>query len=264
MSEQSNRDRRREPLTEDQVLSLYRDLHREVEAVRHKVKKLLPKVNWQAHGEWHEAVLRRVLRDRLPRFFEVNRGFVVKDGQSSGQIDILVTDIESPVLFREADFVICTPDVVRAAIEVKSNFEHESPAKAVANLEALIQMRLAARTPDPTRFFAGLFAFSGSGNDAKKLLHHLASARHSVEAVSCAVIGRSNFMQVEGTRPPEKGPRVEGKLGRYASYKCHRTAQGLFVNGLIQSLCGRSVADNAGEYFPSERGWMKLVADIAL
>ena len=79
--------------------------------------------HWGEDGRYKEAVLKSIILRFLPEQFNVGTGFVVRQINSQGQhkssyqIDLIIYDTSFPVLFKEGDFVILTPDAVNAIIE---------------------------------------------------------------------------------------------------------------------------------------------------
>lgn len=87
-----------------------------------RVRYLIGDQHWLSSGEWHEAIVRSLLRAHLPDRFEVSTGFVRwYDGIVSRQIDVLVWDrLRTAPLLHDGEFVILPPDGVVAVVEVKT------------------------------------------------------------------------------------------------------------------------------------------------
>lgn len=86
-----------------------------------------------APEDWRykEAILMNVIKKFLPKTVSIWTWFVVSwwlsredPHNASNQIDIIIYDNSFPVLFAEGDFIIVTPDSVRAIIEVKSDVKN--------------------------------------------------------------------------------------------------------------------------------------------
>lgn len=96
----------------------------ELNAVKDRVRNLI----WSAHRweEWRykEKILQKVIRQYLPKDFSIWWGFIIEkideEIHISSQQDIIVYNNTYPVVFTEWDFVITTPNSVKAIIEVKS------------------------------------------------------------------------------------------------------------------------------------------------
>jgi hypothetical protein len=90
-----------------------------------------------ASGDYHEEVLRSLLRNFLTNRFSVKTGFIRGMGESvSNQIDILIIDEMSPAayLFQDGQFAVVTPESVVAAIEVKTHMNLNAFKQSVINL----------------------------------------------------------------------------------------------------------------------------------
>jgi hypothetical protein len=96
----------------------------ELNAVKDRVRNLI----WSAHRweEWRykEKILQKVIRQYLPKDFSIWWGFIIEkiddEIHISSQQDIIVYNNTYPVVFCEGDFVITTPNSVKAIVEVKS------------------------------------------------------------------------------------------------------------------------------------------------
>lgn len=111
-----------------------------------KVKRLdgiIGDRHWLSVGTYKENLVKGILRDRIPKKYEVGTGFVLtyREGSRvlSRQIDVLIWDCEdhSP-LFREGEFVIVPPEACFAAIEVKATLTSASLRESLNNLDSLM------------------------------------------------------------------------------------------------------------------------------
>lgn len=88
-------------------------------------------------GDYHEEVMRVVLRNFLSKRFSVKKGFIFKNyDEVSKQIDIMIIDENSPAayIFQEGDFAIVIPQAVVAVIEVKTTLNYPDFGKALENI----------------------------------------------------------------------------------------------------------------------------------
>jgi hypothetical protein len=93
-------------------------------------------------GNYHEDILRDVLRNFLSKRFSIKTGFVYKDAeQVSNQIDILVVDEydASAYIFQEGEFAIVRPQSVVAAIEVKTKLTRMDFPRFRGHLSAWVE-----------------------------------------------------------------------------------------------------------------------------
>lgn len=138
----------------------------ELKAQRARLDELVGDAHWLSVGSYKEALLRRVLRNRLPKKFEVSTGFVLARHQGqrliSAQIDVLVWNAaDHAPLFRDDEFVIVPPESVHAAIEVKGRLVQPEIAEALQNLERVTTLARFVHEFGPARPpFRAIFAFS--------------------------------------------------------------------------------------------------------
>src|SRR5437016_5226748 len=116
------------------LIEYHKSVADEIDAVRNRIRHLMNEPHWPTDGEMKESLLRHILRRHLPETFRVGRGFVLSQDRCSKQIDILVYDSSSPVIFKEGDLVFLSRDTVRAIIEVKSKTTRQTFQLALDNL----------------------------------------------------------------------------------------------------------------------------------
>jgi hypothetical protein len=142
-------------------LEYHKSIARELEATKDRVRQLIGSGNWQTDGEHKEAIIRKVLRNHLPESVRIGKGFVCFENRASTQIDVLITAIDKPTLFKDGELVLVTPEAVRAVIEVKTAMRSRTDlAEALEKLAANLQH--IRRTQ--TECFGGLFVFDESNH----------------------------------------------------------------------------------------------------
>lgn len=90
-------------------------------------------------GDYHEEILRVVLRNFLSKRFSVKKGFIYAGpGKVSRQIDLMVVDENSPVayIFQEGDFAVVIPQAVVAIMEMKSVLNAGDFDRSLENIAA--------------------------------------------------------------------------------------------------------------------------------
>jgi hypothetical protein len=103
-------------------------------------------------GNYHEVILRTVLRNFLSKRYSVKTGFIYKDNDHvSNQMDILIIDENTPAayIFQEDDFVIVMPNAVVAAIEVKTTLnagDFDTALENIASAKRLFDLPAQLRT----------------------------------------------------------------------------------------------------------------------
>lgn len=113
-----------------------------------------------ASGDYHEEIIRTVLRNFLTQRFSVKNGFIYKDERHiSRQMDIMIIDEASPAayLFQEGDFAVVMPEEVVAVIEVKTKLDggtFKTALENIASAKELLQY--------PATLPGFIFGFDGS------------------------------------------------------------------------------------------------------
>lgn len=114
-----------------------RTITRELTQIKDRVEFIIGDANWGSVGSYKEAILRKSILQFLPSNLKIGTGFIVsnsdhfqgRNGIISTQLDIIIYDNKSPVVFQEGDFIIVTETSVRAVIEVKTKVINYSNAE---------------------------------------------------------------------------------------------------------------------------------------
>jgi hypothetical protein len=110
-------------------------------------------------GDYHEEVIRTVLRTFLAKRFSVKKGFIYAGPENvSKQLDVLIVDETVPAayIFQEGDFAIVTPQAAVAVMEIKSAIDASAFDGALQNMES------AKATQDlPARLTGLVFGYDG-------------------------------------------------------------------------------------------------------
>lgn len=120
-----------------------------------------------ATGDYHEEILRTVLRNFLSRRFSVKTGFVYKNElEVSNQVDILIVDEydASAYIYQEGNFAIVRPQSVVAAIEVKTKLDRRGFEEALNNIASVKRL-----TDDPEQICGMIFGYEGTPKSMKTL-----------------------------------------------------------------------------------------------
>jgi hypothetical protein len=113
-----------------------------------------------ASGDYHEEILRSVLRNFLSKRFSVKKGFIYGGSDRvSKQIDIMIIDENSPAayVFQEGDFAVVIPEAVVAVMEVKTAFnapEFDQAIENIASAKSIMQF--------PANLTGIVFGFDGT------------------------------------------------------------------------------------------------------
>ena len=96
-------------------------------------------------GNYHEEILRGVLRNFLTKRYSVKTGFIFKEEHEvSKQLDIIIVDENAPAayVFQEGDFAVVMPEAVVAVIEVKTTLgsvEYDLALDNIASAKKLFE-----------------------------------------------------------------------------------------------------------------------------
>ncbi len=116
-------------------IEFFESFANEIESKFHRVKTLVP--HRVASGNYHEEIIRVVLRNFLTKRYSVKTGFIYKSSSEiSKQLDVLIVDESSPAacLFQEGDFAIVIPEAVMAVLEVKTTLHAPDFDEALENI----------------------------------------------------------------------------------------------------------------------------------
>lgn len=147
------------------LIDYHRTTTKELLALTNKVRNLIS--HWGEDGRYKEAVLKNVIRRFIPEKYTIGTGFVIKQTNNRGehlssrQIDLLIYDNSSPILFKEGDFVILTPDAVRGIIEVKANLQNQGITQVIRQANENGKFIFTGKDNKKQKFFNGIFSFDG-------------------------------------------------------------------------------------------------------
>ncbi|PXW16247.1 hypothetical protein C8D70_104185 [Chryseobacterium sp. CBTAP 102] len=231
----------------------------ELNVINNRVRDLIGDANWAEEGRYKEAVLIKVISQFLPSNLRIGTGFIVSnndhlngtEGTISKQLDIIVYEEKTPVVFREGDFVILTENSVRAVIEVKSEIENYSSTKDNALNKIIEKLNLLRNfesfsNQNNRRKFIGIFSFNYNGN----FLHHRINEALTVSngLVNHISLGTENFIRywehTEGLMPPLN------RNGRcYIRYNLINLSFSYFISNLLHII---------SDHDPIERYWFSF------
>jgi hypothetical protein len=198
---------------ERDLVEYHRSIAAEMLAVKDRIRNLIGSNHWLSDGEHKKAILRRILKTYIPESLNVGKGFICyPNGDSSKQLDILITAKNKPTLFKEGELVFVTPDSVEAIIEVKTrqtSTELKETAKAISKEVGSLRKTLKGGS-----FWSGIFVFDGHDdieenensncrNDSNLLRRHKkmleviqeASEGDLHKAIDCVALGLNTFVR---------------------------------------------------------------------
>ncbi|QDU69636.1 DUF6602 domain-containing protein [Engelhardtia mirabilis] len=234
-----------------------KDLTDEIRAVECKIRNLIGDAHWGTDGAHKEAVLRALLRERLPKSLDVATGFVLHRDQRSRQVDILVIEGSKPVFMRDGDFVICGADAVVGMIEVKSDTTRWAPgdwSDAISHLQdSATPCRQRANEHRTRPPFVGLFALHGNENAANNAMKAAASLGDpTTSSVNHLCVGSEYFCRIEES---SDGPTTQGGDTTYVwqGYELTSLAFGYFIGNLMAWIDIAHGDEHVYRYFPVDK-----------
>lgn len=109
------------------ITEFQKSITQELNITKDRVRNLIRWASWGQDGSFRGAILRKTISQFLPSNLSIATGFIVRKddyfenntGTISNQLDIIIYENKTPVIFREGDFVILTDASVRAVIKLK-------------------------------------------------------------------------------------------------------------------------------------------------
>jgi hypothetical protein len=245
----------------------FRAIAAELDAQKDRLRNLMAQPHYPTDGGWKESVLRQVLERHLPRTVVAGSGFIVDQEEESSQIDILLYNADAPLLHRDGELVVVTPDAVLGIIEVKTTARRGELSDAFSKL--LRNARIASVTeegiyrPAP---FVGLFAYGV--DDCTNGLPEwvLRELRDSHQREYGATVGHiclgSSFFVHYWPNEPGVWFGLE-PYNRWHLYAMQDLAPGYFVSNIVEKIASNSVRLNRKVWYPEESKEALKVAEMA-
>lgn len=255
-------------MPQSDFVKYHQDISKEFESTKDQIRHLIGDAHWLSDGEHKEAILRKMLKSKLPDSLRVGNGFFCDRTGPSKQLDILITNINTPTLFREKDFVIVTSDCVKAIIEVKTNVASQKPLTEYLTKLADDIERVRKQTPDA---WTGLFVFEDpldtcnqsttitrKLNDLLKALQ-TASKGEQNRVINCVSWGPNIFARF--WQNPNRTPRSPLTGPGWHAYFFHRNHPELSPAYFISNLAMHTSSGQSREmhfaWYPIQTGMGK-------
>ncbi|MFZ5994664.1 MAG: DUF6602 domain-containing protein [Thermodesulfobacteriota bacterium] len=227
----------------------FKDLTNELEALKSRVRHYIHDAHWLSDGEWKESVLRTVLRRHLPGSIGVGRGFIINAEASSTQIDILLYDNTKPILFRDGDFVIITPDAAKGVIEVKTKlWKSDDLRKAINTVSEIAVLVNPAGSYGKNQFY-GLFSYEEADFTTDTVLDIIQECvgGQPIRVINCASFGKDIFVRY-WPGPPDS-PFNSGHY-KWHAYRLENKAPAYFIHNVIDHLYPEWAGQNNEVWYP--------------
>ena len=247
------------------IRSFQRSITDELSYTKDRVRNLIGNVNWAEEGRYKEAILKKIIRQYLPSNLEIGTGFIVSNsdhiygqhGKISNQLDLIIYEGKTPVIFREGDFVILTESGVRGVIEVKSKLTNYSANQNSNALNSVLQKlndlkRFETFRDNPEthiRRFIGILSFDYKGNiQASRIDEALRLSNGLTNHIS---LGTDVFIRywesIEGLEP---SLNFDGRC--YNIYDLKRLSFSYFISNLLHITSDEELMDRYWFSFPIE------------
>lgn len=237
-----------------------KSITKEIDVIKDRVRDLIGNANWGEEGRYKEAVLRKAISQFLPVNLKIGSGFIVGNddhvyGENpliSTQIDLIIYEDKSPVIFREGDFVILTDTSVRAVIEVKSKIinyadqDGNSLNHVLEKFNSLRQFPSFQEQEGQRKKFIGLFAFEYNQNFMNSRVVDALIASDGFVNHIC--LGPNKFIKY-WSETAELNPPIEYQGRCYIRYNLTDLSFSYFISNLLHI-----VADED----PVERYWFSF------
>jgi hypothetical protein len=246
-----------------------KSITKELVLTKDRVEFLIGNANWAEVGRYKEAILRKSISQFLPSNLKLGTGFIIgnddhingQEPRTSSQLDIIIYDDNSPVIFREGDFVIVTENSVRGVIEVKSNVTNYSDPQGqnvqdnalniiIEKFNRLQQFQTFNPIGNHRKKFVGIFSYNYTQNNitAENINDALRNSNGLVNHIS---LGPDKFIRywesTIGLQPPTN------HNGRsYIKYDIEELSFSYFISNLLHIVSDNELLERYWFSFPIE------------
>ncbi len=240
------------------TIEFHKSTTKELLAIKDRVRNLVN--HWGEDGRHQEAVIKTMIQRFLPEKFRIGSGFIVRQTQQRGnhepskQIDLIIYDTSFPVLFKDNDFVILTPDSVLGIIEVKANATNQGLQEIVKKANENGKFIFDARIDKSKPLFNGIFSYESTVNNVNTVSNHIKTPwdelgenphrhKYTVNHISLNQNWFYKFWEHE---------HMEGRLPHYI-YEISELSFSFFISNLMDWISGTSVIENSNLWFPVDK-----------
>lgn len=166
------------------LTNYHKSITKEIISTKTRVRDLV--TNWGEEGKYKEVVFKNILRRFLPSNLEIGTGFIIKPTtrgahEESKQIDVIIYENSHPILFKESDFVIMTPEGVRGIVEIKANLLNQNIDQIIQTCNLNGEFVFEGKEKKEKKIFNGIFSFE-SHNATANLRNTI---REKYNAINC-------------------------------------------------------------------------------
>lgn len=257
-------------MIEQNILKFQKSITEELNLTKDRVRHLIGSANWGVEGGYKEAILRKIISQFLPLNLSIGTGFILGNidhysgnlPTTSTQLDIIIYENKTPVIFREGEFIIITETAVRAVIEVKTKVTNYSGSVDKNGKNALnkiiektndLKKFNSFRNPDinngAQRKFVGVFSYEYKLDFMKDNIE--TALRLSNGLVNHISLGPNKFIKYWDT--PYDSNLSENYRGRcYVRYDLKNLSFSYFISNLLHFVSDEEPVDRYWFSFPIE------------
>lgn len=231
----------------------HKSIAEEMASLKNRIRNLIGSSHHLTDGEFKEIIVRKTLRNHLPKNLSVAHGFVCFPEGNSTQLDIMTLRQDKPRIFQDGELAIVTSDAVEAIFEVKTR--QQSVTQLKATLNKLADNAEKIRKNGNSTCKAGLFIHENqrSSIDHDCVLEAInASAKGSNHRVIDWVAYGNNHFYRFWFYSPEQDRNV--CYTKWHSYKLDKLAHAYFISNVIWDLSGEMNKKNQFAWFPLPDG----------
>lgn len=238
------------------LIEFHRTTSRELLALTNKVRNLI--THWGEDGRYKEAVLKNVISRFLPKNISLGSGFVIKQTDirgehiTSNQIDLIIYDDSHPVLFREGDFIIVTPDAVRGIVEVKANLQNQGLTDVLRRSNENGHFIFAGKENKDRPFFNGIFSYEGytNGLNARSIADSFENSNGDFEELEQYSQFKVNHVSLNKNWFFKYWEEEELP---HSVYRINDLSFSFFISNLVSIVSNESVSKNSFIWFATDK-----------
>ncbi len=226
-------------------MDFHKSISNELLLTQNRVRNLIGDKHWASDGAYKEVIFKQVINRFLPKNIETGSGFIVDtiNGEihCSTQIDVILYDTNYPVMFRQNDFVIISPQSVKGIIEIKTNPNQKTIRKAITQLTKICDVLI------PQNIFVGIFAFNYQYN----YIHLKSALLENKGKVNHLALGNKFFIKYW---PEIWNQNVKNSPSKFSIYKLEDLCISYFISNLIADITDHDLTGNNWFMFPLPEG----------
>jgi len=249
------------------IKDFQKSITRELTLTKDRVEFLIGNTNWGEVGRYKEAILRKTISQFLPSNLLIGTGFIIgnsdhqygRNGQITSQLDIIIYEDKSPVVFREGDFVIITENAVRAVIEVKTEVINYSKLgakgqdnalnKIICKINRLRNFETFNPIGECRKKFIGIFSYEYEQDFSNERVDE--ALKNSNGLVNHISLGPDKFIRYwENTLGLDPAPNYQGRC--YIRYNLTDLSFSYFISNLLHIVADEDPVERYWFSFPIE------------